>query len=196
MQDAHLRGIDPDVAEGSQCEYCPAKAHCPAKVGLIRQWGNDSMALPPLTGMSAENVAVIYRRVRDVRKLTGKALGQLVDWARSNGPIDAGNGSVYGPHDVETDALNGSVVWDVVCEVLGGQHAKDAVTLESSKAAIKRAVRAYKAAGGGADKSMAEIERAILAEVSARGGLTVKELQKVEEYSTASTPTITLPPVA
>ena len=183
MQDAHLRGIDPDVSEGTQCEYCPAKARCPAKVGLIRQWGNDSMSLPPLTGMSHDNVAVIYRRVRDVRKLTGKALGQLVDWSRANGPIDAGNGSVYGPHDVETDALNGSVVWDVVCEVLGQEHAKEAVELSSSKAAIKRAVRAYKTSGAAADKSMAEIERGIMAKVSERGGLTVKMGQKVEEYT-------------
>ena len=183
MQDAHLRGIDPDVSEGTQCEYCPAKARCPAKVGLIRQWGNDSMALPPLTGMSHDNVAVIYRRVRDVRKLTGKALGQLVDWSRANGPIDAGNGSVYGPHEVETDTLNGSVVWDVVCEVLGQEHAKEAVELSSSKAAIKRAVRAYKASGAAADKSMAEIERGIMAKVSERGGLTVKAGTKVEEYT-------------
>jgi len=182
MQDAFLRGIDPDVAEGTQCEYCPAKARCPAKVGLIRQWGNDAIALPPLTGLTADNVAVIYRRVRDVRKLTGRALQQLVEWTRSNGPIDAGGGKVYGPHDVEVDELDGNVVWDVVREVLGAQHAKAAVTMESSKAGVKRAVRAFKEAGDPQGRSMAELERTILAEVSKRGGMTVKEAQKVEEY--------------
>ena len=82
----------------------------------------------------------------------------------------------------------------MVAEEPGEEHVKDAVKLRSSKPPIKRAVRPYKASGAAADKSVAEIERGIMAKVSERGGLTVKMGQKVEEYSTTSTPTITLPP--
>lgn len=185
-------GADVPVNPGVHCRYCPSILSCP---DARRQWalvsapadGAVSRAELDLAAMVARDPAAAYAAVKRAKAVVAGVEDVLVRYVLAAGPIDIGDGQVYGQHDVERQELDGQVTFAVVEELLGGAAAKEAVQIKASKAGVTRAIRASNRAAALGWKSAADGERKVLAEIARRGGLSTKETKKVEAFR-ADTP--------
>lgn len=136
------RGVMVPAAEGEWCRYCPSMVYCPAKTALALSLASGSPDGPvadpgPLTTVTA---AKAWIRLFEVRALLDHVERAIREFARDN-PIDLGNGMQLGPVTNDRETIVGMVAWHVLQERFGQEVAEKACELESSKAAIERALR-------------------------------------------------------
>lgn len=131
-----------DLATGDHCQHCPARVHCPAQTALARRLGQDPQdvaneLLSTLTPESAGNVLLRVRAVRDVLKAVDAA---LYAYATEAGGIPLPDGRVWKKVDKTRACLDGPKTLDALTALHGLEVGKAAVVMESSKAAIERAL--------------------------------------------------------
>jgi len=173
-------GRRPDVALGEHCKYCPARASCDAQTGLLRQlmqapagWREDFGG-----ELTPARAAAAYRLWRLVDEVVKRAGGQLFAYATEH-PIDLGDGLVFGPTQTKRESVDGAVARAVLTERFGADVAHAALSYETSKAAIKEALRAEAQKTG---TPLAQLEREALELIRHAGGVDTKVSATTKEH--------------
>jgi hypothetical protein len=166
------------VRPGPQCRYCPAFVHCPAQTSLALTLAAspDSMREQALTPALARTAYERYRRAQEILKRAGEALHA---YAIETGGIDLGDGVVYGPITTRKEYVDGAITRQVLTELHGPAIAELACSWDSSKTAIKEALKRAAAETGA---KVAPLERETLAEIGKRGGIDRRETVTCKEH--------------
>lgn len=162
---------------GRHCRWCPAFAACPRQQELkaltMREDDDPELALSTtlIDPEDAPDVYALWKRIG----ILHKRIGQTLYAYASNNPIPVGNGKMFGSYtNFGNDKLNGDVVYEVVRE-LHGQESADAAVIRS--ATKKRLGETLKGKRGAA--------KAVLTEVSKRGGISRATKPTIGEYDPA-----------
>lgn len=167
---------------GKWCGTCPARLHCPTQVAMIHRMATtpDDVAADLARGLALPEVRRdTYNRLRAAEKALQWVRGQLYASMTDLGPIDLGNGKVFGPHETTSEVFDPEVVWPWMAERFGLDAAKDAMTLKTSKTAIARVVGEKSPRG----KKTAAVEAAMAELRAIPGAVTVKRETTTEEHS-------------
>jgi hypothetical protein len=180
-------GRIPDgLRAGEWCQYCPARDWCPVRTSLVRAAvaGDDVYDLLRVQPMPPSAVAEAYRRLKSAKKLL-RHLEAAVYAAASEAPILVGTDDDGTEHwlghvvDEGHEELDGAIVYAVIAARLGADVAREAVTYETTKASIDRAIKPRAARG-----QLAALKREILDEVRAHGGARRLIREGVREFTT------------
>jgi len=138
----HQTGEPLDTKEGVGFRYCSRKPSRPDKTPLIRQMAGLQVVGAAVT---PENAASAYEQVVRVELLVKEARKRLETYVDENGPIDLGNGRMFGRYVRDgNEKLDGSVAVKAIAAVVG-ESAKEfesvAVERKTTKVAIERAAK-------------------------------------------------------
>lgn len=182
-------GRTPDVVEGAHCRYCPAFKGCPAKTSLLRniterpsEWrGQVSAALVESEdeALDLERARQAYMLWRRAKEVVDRAGDQLHAYAFEVGGIPLDDGRVFGPVRTAREYVDGAITRKVLTELHGADIAERAVTYESTKSAIRDALRVVASTSGA---KITHLERDALAAIDAAGGLDRRETATVKEH--------------
>lgn len=128
---------------GKWCATCAARLSCPTQVEMVRrlvQAPDDAAGDIGRALAMPETRALAYHRLRAAEKALQWARGQLYASVREYGPIDLGKGRVFGPHEETSEAFDPEVAWPWLVERFGVDVAKAAMSLETSKTRIGKAL--------------------------------------------------------
>lgn len=188
------------LVEGTHCLYCPARDRCPAKVAMVRDvLGSESpdLAVPLSTADRARLATMLPQIVR----WADKAKSLLKADVEANGPIDLGDGRVWGPHVVLRDELDPNVGLPLLVDEIGDTHAQSALTITLTKGGIEDAVKAAHAEAG-IKRQVSPTIRRVLARMHDAGGIqkvskvyweTHKARPEIEATTTEDAPTAEQP---
>lgn len=140
------RGEQLDTREGSWCRYCPSKHVCPSKRGLLVQMATGGLAVVGDTAMTPELARAGYEQIVRLEQLVDDARKRMNMYVDENGPIDLGNGRMYGRYArTGNEKLDGNVAAQVIREICG-ESAKEfeamAIERKVTKSAIEDACKA------------------------------------------------------
>jgi len=140
------RGELLDTKEGNWCRHCPSKHVCPSKNGLLVQFAENGLAVVGDAAMTPERARQAYEQFVRIDQLVADVKKRLNAFVIDNGPIDLGNGRMYGRyHRKGNEVLDGKAAVRAIREI-AGESAKEfeaeAVEVSTSKAAIDRACKA------------------------------------------------------
>lgn len=142
LHEARRRGEQLETREGSWCKHCASKHVCPSKVALIGQLGGLTVIGE---GVTRETAAAAYEQIVRVEQLAKEARSRLNTFVDEQGPIDLGNGRMFGRYIREgNESLAGDAAVTAIAEVVGEaarEFEKIAVERRTSKAAIDRAAK-------------------------------------------------------
>lgn len=168
------------LTAGEHCRYCPAVATCPAQAGLVQRLATngDATVAELASLLTPETAALAYGRIKAAKMAIAKVESALYSYAAQN-PVPLGDGYVLGTHVTERESLDGKKTFEVLKELHGLAVAQAAVEMETSKAAVKRALEIVKTAEGGAT---APRQRVVEERVRKAGGITVTRKSTIGEH--------------
>jgi hypothetical protein len=170
---------------GDHCKYCPSFNFCPAQTALVRQMAADPKAVARsiMEKLAAGEVSQAYRKWREARAVLG-AIGEAFVLRAQAEPIEIGDGWFYGPHNVESQELDPEKTWEVLSLQHGPEVAKAAMTLETSKAGVGRAVKVAQAEMEKVGKKVTqkELNERALSAIEKAGGVKTKTKTRTEEF--------------
>jgi len=168
---------EPKLTTGSHCRWCPSFDFCPAQTNLIR-----SLAMKPnvmvdeaAAMLTPETASAAYARYRVIKQAMRRIEQQFQQYARKQ-PIELPDGKVYGVVDVPDTRIEPGVALAVLTEKYGREVALKAMTLETSKAGIDRALAPVAEKG-----KKAGMVREALADIQRLGGVTTVVKQELRE---------------
>jgi hypothetical protein len=175
-------GLQPDVVEGDHCRYCRAFDSCSAKVALARAIGAEPQSFRAGVSVSlnpthAAHAYMMWKRAHEVVKRAGEA---LYAYASEHGGIDLGDGMAFGPVRSQREYVDGAKTRETLRALHGPEVADAACEWDSSKLAIKEALRRVKATTG---RPLAQLEAEALAAIDAAGGIDRRESVVFKEYA-------------
>lgn len=151
-----------DTREGSWCRHCPSKPHCPSKKALLVQIATGEVS-PPLTRENARTAAL---RVLAAEQLVEDAKKRLNQYVTENGPLDLGDGRMYGRYvRPGNERIDGQAALRAIREVCGeivGEFESQAIEVKVTKAGIQRAAKSV---------GEPQLEKAVLGRIRALGGI-------------------------
>lgn len=165
--------------EGLWCGFCPGRYSCPARVGTMREVAALAV-VPRKRGegivLSSDELAWWAVRLPMIEGLAARAREVLRDNVDLNGPIDLGNGLVWGKKPTVKSKLVPSKALPILREEFGDERLDELLSI--SKSAIEETVKqVHEEAGIKRQKSKAMGR--ILGAIKDAGG--VKE-EKGETY--------------
>ncbi len=170
---------------GEHCRYCPSFIYCPAQATIVRQVAGEpeKVADGIRALLSPETAARAYERLKLVREVMKQVEKALHAYAAQN-PIALGDGMVFGEVVREVEELDPVVVRDVVRQLHGLEVADKACELETSKAAIDRAVRGVyeNQKRLGQKVTLKALSAEVLRAVAERKGVHTKQRAEVREH--------------
>lgn len=171
-------GVKPKASAGEHCRYCPSIPFCEAQMSLVRAVTQDPAEFEhEVVALTPVDAATAYRKLKLAEAVLAQVRASIELYAEA-APIDLGNGVTLGPVDTERESVDGSVAHGVLTNLHGDDIAAKAVTLDSSKAAIVRALRPVAEAK---NVPLAQLEREALAEIRRLNGIQVKTFHSVKE---------------
>jgi len=171
---------------GPHCRsgYCERFGLCAAtRVGAEMVASQRQPAFPLVSSageiQSAEHATWLYHLARALEATKSAVFAALTQYADGNGGIDVGGGKSWTRVEFERESIDLTVpgAVDALRSALGS-HADVALEMSTSKAAIKEAARALKAAEG---TPLAQTERAALAALASVGAVRTTMSQRYEE---------------
>lgn len=172
-----------DVYPGPHCTQCHAAHVCPSMTSLVttaitaEQRMLDELKGKLDSGDKAQRASA-YTAVRILERITKDAKAAMVASARTE-PIQIGEGQAYGEQEKTEEELDAKVVFAVVAEAHGLDAAREAVTMDTSKAAVERAAKKDAPKGQGAARA-----RDLMARIRERNGVTTKTVREIGVYRT------------
>lgn len=170
------------VATGSHCTYCPAQASCPERQAMVTQAAEKPMTFRLgweallMSGQAAPVVAA-----RDALQAEADAIDDALRAAARKGDLDTGGGTTLGWRTYEREVIDASKAWPVLVETLGQDAAREAVSLDTSKAGVERGVSAALKAGVLTGKKK-DAAASMLTRLREAGAMAVKQVEKFEEH--------------
>jgi len=176
-------GRVPKMSEGTWCRFCPAQWGCPAKTTLIR-----TLAMAPQTvlenqvseQLTPETARAAYERLKVIKGVLGVVEGSLRSYVEEH-PIDLGDGYVYGRRPIIRKVIDGHKAYSIIYELHGAAVAASACDMETSQAAIERALRPVAPARG-----LKALKTALLERLDSEGGITTETAWKTDEHRAAT----------
>jgi hypothetical protein len=174
-------GKQPFIVEGEHCWRCECYARCPAKTSLALAIGKGELpeGLPTLE-LTPQAVATGWERLKAVKKVLYEVERIYKGYAAEN-PVQLAGGKMLGEVEKVRDSLDGPVTFQVLRDLYGEQVARAAVEMETSKAALERALQPIAPPRG-----KAAMVREALAKIEEGGGVTKEHKRAVEEYEVRS----------
>lgn len=177
-------GLPVAFATGRHCRWCPAFGACPEQrklVALVRTEAASAQVeqlIPFRDDATAADMYALWKRLGMLHKRLGAALHARA----SEAPIPLGDGRMFGPEMAEgNDKLDGDIVYEVV-RAKFGQDVADAATERSATKKRLREALGFVGARG----QVAALERSVLDEVRAKGGLRNEIKVRICEYTPAA----------
>jgi hypothetical protein len=132
--------------EGAWCKHCSSKPYCPSKNALLVQLSGRGLSVVGDATMTPAKAADAVREFVHIEQLVKDAKARIVAYVDEHGPIDMGDGKLYGRYVRKGDErLDGAKTAQAIREVVGEQAKEfESVALErkTSKAALTRAAKA------------------------------------------------------
>lgn len=170
LKHSYKAGQTPSTREGPHCRHCTSKSVCPSKRGLLVQIASKGLAIIGDTEMTPERARDGYFEIERLDQLVKEARARLTTYVDETGPIDLGNGKMFGRVARNGNrVLDGAKAAQAIREVVG-ESAKEfeamAIERKTSQAAIKRAAERL-----GVGKSPEKLKNQILARLEELGGV-------------------------
>lgn len=187
------RGKTPRLTVGEHCNNCPARHGCPARVAMAKRLaGEPEVVVMDLKAMlTPESAALALQRYRAAKKAIEEVGGALYAFAKEN-PIALGDGRVWGPVTKEREEIDAEKAWLVLEEKYGSAVARAAMTLETSKAGVDRAMHVLRESARGAAERpkgigpgkivLKQLNHEALEALRAAGAVTKKTVTEYDEY--------------
>lgn len=155
-------GETPATREGAWCKHCPSKHACASKTGLLVQIAEKGLAVIGDVTMTPERARSGYEQIVTLEQLVKDARKRLETYVDDNGPIDLGDGRMFGRYVRNgNERLDGGVAIRAIAEVVGDNIRAEfediAVEHKTSKAAIERAAKQLATVRGTAGKVIKRI---------------------------------------
>ena len=206
----YIAGKTLSVSRGHWCRFCPALVHCPAVLSLIHAaaakpeatveelrvtWASSGVGDLEQRRAAA---ALAYERIQAFRS-AAKELSTALWMFASEHDIVLPDGRVYGSVERSEDQLDARVARTLIGEKYSPDAADLAVTFETSKAGIERALRGVWAkqlaawrdavAHGSTDKkpTLAGMMRDLLGDLQKRGGIKTRLKRQTRLHRKAGT---------
>lgn len=180
-----IPGGEPVAGPHCRGHFCDHFGLCPATKGAITEVApEDARRLPIVYEASAitgpEHAARLYAVIRAAKAQIDRVWEALRVYAEQHGGIEVGDGVVWGPRSTRRESIDLSTraSVDALKRELGDDWER-AVTLDTSKAAIKRAAASVKARTG---ETIAAIEERTVAALKSAGAVRVSSSTKFEEH--------------
>lgn len=166
-------GLPLDLVEGNHCLYCPALTRCPAKTAFFKAIVDEGELPHGPLPLSATDRRTLANALPMMERITKQLRHLLEADVGESGPIDLGDGIVWGPETTErTEIL--AVPARAVLERELGEYAAEAMTLEISGTSIERAIKKKHEAEGIARQG-APAKRRLWAKLGEAGALGQKQ---------------------
>ena len=176
-------GLPLAVNPGKWCRWCPAFDACPKQrelTAMVQSNAAEAQVELLLPLRDDDNFAIAYE-LRERLSMLLKRLNASLIAAATERPRPIGNGRMFGKVQTQgNEKLDGDVVYDVL-RARYGQHIADAAV---ERTASKKRIREALALKGGKGQ-VAEMERAVLDEVRAKGGSKRETKTAIEEFPAA-----------
>lgn len=164
---AKKRGEPVPTAEGAWCKHCASKPYCGSKRALLVQFAEKGLAVIGDVAMTPERRRAAYEQIVYVEQLVKDAKKRLQADVDENGPIDLGDGRMYGRYHRQGDReIDPALATQAIREVVGEsarEFERVAFKRETSQAAIERACKAIGGRRG--------LKPAILKRIDELGGI-------------------------
>lgn len=157
-------------APGDGCKYCPRKHDCQPRDEYLRSACSALGAVEAKGVAPRELLGQLWQRSRDV----GRALrtyDKVIELALAEGPILLPDGGELALVDKEEDVIDAVTA----ARVLKDHDMDLSIGLSASKASLKRAAKDVAAKG-----KAAALERQVLGDIEAMGGISQKTTQTVK----------------
>ncbi len=170
LRSEYQRGEIPATREGSWCRHCASKSRCPSKVGLLVQVAASGLAVIGDTEMTADRARQAHEEIERLDQLVSDAKARRMAYVDEHGPIDLGNGKLYGRMPrAGNRILDGQKAAQAIREIVGESAREfEALALEyrTSQAAIKRAAQTL-----GKGQSPEKLKNQIVDRIEKLGGV-------------------------
>ncbi len=153
--------------EGPWCTFCPGKLSCPAKVAMLRHTAQLAVAKAPLE-LTDDEAAWWALRLSQIESMTKRAREYLKGRVDAKGPIQLGNGLVWGPQESVRNRILPNVAIPIIEAEIGKDKLDDVAKI--SREAIEDAVRAEHAARG-IKRQLSKAMGKIMARIKEAGGI-------------------------
>jgi len=131
--------------------------------------------------LTPESAALALARWQAATKALAEVGAALHAYA-SESPIALGDGRVWGPVTSEREVIDADRAWPVLAKLYGPELAREAMSLDTSKAGVERLAKAAKASRGGTIKALSS---EALEALRAAGAVTTKQTTRFEERTVA-----------
>lgn len=176
-QAAKLRGEVLETKEGSWCKHCSSKHVCPSKAGLLVQVAEKGLAVIGDTEMTPQRAAQAYEQIVRIEQLVKDARARLNTYVEEQGPIDLGDGRMFGRYEKEGNRkLDAEKAIQAIREVVGESSREfEAMAIErsTSQAAIERAAKSL---------GQPKLKLAVMKRLEAIGGVRKEMKYPVGEF--------------
>jgi hypothetical protein len=148
----YQRGKTPRLRVGEHCGFCPARFACPARVAMAQRLAGEpeKVVLDLKAMLTPESAAMALGRWQAATKALAEVGAALHAYA-SESPIPLGDGRVWGPRASEREVIDAGKAWPVLAEKFGAEVARKAMSLDTSKAGVNRAMQALRESLRGAE---------------------------------------------
>jgi len=148
----YQRGKTPRLRVGEHCGFCPARYGCPARVAMAQRLAGEpeKVVLDLKAMLTPESAALALARWQAATKAMQEVGAALHAYAAET-PIPLGDGRVWGPRASEREVIDAEKAWPVLVAKYGPDVARKAMTLDTSKAGVGRAMQALRESLRGAE---------------------------------------------
>ena len=181
------------VTTGPHCTYCPARLACPAQTALVRRMATQPAGIrDEITALGPDQLAEAWRRYRAAKRVLDEVRDAVIGAVRAYGEdVDLGDGTVLGERETRRETLDGRIAHEALAALFPRAVADAAVTMETTKAAIDRALAAHVADAsawpdGEKPPPLAGLRRKALDEIRAREGVGLAISSRVGEHARRS----------
>lgn len=190
------RGKTPRLTVGEHCNNCPARHGCPARVAMAQRLAGEpeAVVLDLKAMLTPESAAIALQRWRAAKKAIEEVGSALYAYAKES-PIPLGDGRVWGPVTSEREVIDAEKAWSVLEQKYGYRIARAAMTLETSKAGVDRAVHELRESMRGAPQrpqgvhegkvTIKSLNEDALKTLREAGCVTTKTVTEYEEHAIA-----------
>lgn len=169
---AHAKGEEIPAVAGAHCRYCPSFQFCPGNATLARRLGGEPEAVKGelVALISRENAPEVRRRIVQARAVIDAAEAALdalaSQEAAAGRPLQLEPGLFYAPVPRPRETIDGAKAEALLRAELG-EHAAVALSIDVTKAGLKRAIQRKLNGARGVSK----VEEAILEKLRRAGAV-------------------------
>lgn len=177
------KGKTPRLVVGEHCTHCPARHGCPARVAMAQRLaGEPEKVVMDLKAMlTPESASLALARWQAATKALAEVGAALHAYA-SESPIALGDGRVWGPVTSEREIIDADKAWPVLVAKYGANTAREAMSLDTSKAGLERMARSLRETSTKKTTLKALTTEAFDA-LRAAGAVSTKKQTKFEEHA-------------